>query len=85
MTRLPHILMPERSADECLRFWGTVTFRARGRQHQQFADRIAHQAARPDWEPGPQQLKFMRELVDLYATDNIAIDPELMDLIEASA
>lgn len=74
--------MPERSADECLRLWGTVTVRARGTTHQQFADRISHQAVRPDWEPSPLQLEFMRKLVDLYAYDDIALDPELIALLQ---
>lgn len=73
---------PERSVDECLRLWGTVTVRALGKTHQLFADRIAHQAARPDWVPGNAQLAFMRELVDLYAHDDIALDPELIDLVQ---
>lgn len=76
--------MPERSVEECLRLWGTVTYRAATNQHRQFADRIAHQAARPDWVPGSAQLAFMRQLVDLYAYDDIAVDPELMFLIEAN-
>ena len=74
--------MPERSVDECLRLWGTVIVRARGTTHQQFADRIAHQAVRPDWEPGNAQLAFMRRLVDLYAHDDIALDPELIALLQ---
>lgn len=76
--------MPERSLDECLRLWGTVAYRAATNQHRQFAVRIAHQAARPDWKPGAAQLEFMRKLVALYAPDDIAIDPDLMDLIEAN-
>lgn len=74
--------MPERSLEECLRLWGTVMVRAKTRQHRQFADRIAHQAVRPDWEPGVQQLAFIRQLVDLYASDDIALDPELIDLLQ---
>lgn len=76
---------PERSADECLRLWGTVIYRAATRQHLEFAAKIAHQAARPNWEPGPAQLAFMRDLVELYAPDNIAIDPDLMFMIEGGA
>lgn len=75
------LFMPERSVEECLRLWGTVIVRATDPVHRQFADRIAHQAARPDWVPGIQQLAFMRQLVDLYASDDIALDPDLINLL----
>lgn len=74
--------VPERSLDECLRLWGTVTVRAKGPTHRAFAERIAHQAARPEWVPGIQQMAFIRKLVDLYASDDIALDPELIALLQ---
>lgn len=74
--------MPERSLEECLRLWGTVMVRARNKTHQDFADKIAHQAARRDWAPGIQQLAFIRKLVDIYAHDDIALDPELIELLQ---
>ena len=74
--------MPERSLEECLRLWGTVMVRAKDPTHRQFAERIDHQAARPDWEPSPLQLAFIRKLVDLYAYDDIALDPELIALLQ---
>lgn len=73
---------PQRSVDECMRLWGTVIVRAKGPTHRQFADRIAHQASRPDWQPGVAQLAFMRKLVDIYAHDDIALDPELIALLQ---
>ncbi len=74
------LFAPERSVDECLLFLGTIMHRAPvGSQDWTFADRIAHQAARPLWEISPAQLAYLRKLVDQYAPDGIAIDPDLID------
>ncbi|MDQ7775551.1 MAG: hypothetical protein Q4615_06385 [Paracoccus aminovorans] len=75
------LYVPERSLDECLRLWGTVQVRAKGATHRAFAERIAHQASRPEWVPGVQQMAFIRQLVDLYAYDDIALDPELIEML----
>lgn len=78
-----HAFVPQRSIGECLRLWPTVTYRAAINQHRQFADRIIHQAARPGWTPSPAQAAFMRQLVELYCPDDIALDPELVpDMVE---
>lgn len=81
-----HIRRPfftaDRSMDECLRLWPTVAFRAKGRTHLAFADRIAHQSARPGWTPSPAQAEFIRKLVTLYADDDIALDPALVGEME---
>ena len=68
----------DRSLAECLRLWPTVHYRAAPGPHKQFADRIMQQAQRPDWEPGPAQLRFIRDLVSIYAPDDIALDPDLV-------
>lgn len=68
----------ERSVAECLRLWMTVLYRAAPGTHKQFADRIMQQRQRPGWEPTPLQLRFMRELVAIYAPDDIALDPEFV-------
>lgn len=70
--------MPQRSVEECLRLWPTVHYRAATRVHRDFADRIRHQAQRPGWIPSPAQVAFMRQLVDTYAYDDIALDPDLV-------
>lgn len=80
--RAQALYVPERSLDECMRLWGTVTVRAKTHQHREFADRIVHQAARPDWVPGVQQMAFIRQLVDLYASDDIALDPQLIEILQ---
>ena len=71
--------------EECLRLWPTVAYRAAAGTHKQFANRIIHQMARPEWEPGKAQLAFMRQMVAIYAPDNIAIDPDLIDRLEETA
>lgn len=71
---------PPRSEAECLLFLGTILHRAKaGSQDWTFADRIAHQAARPGWESSPAQLTYLRKLVDQYAPDGIALDTDLID------
>lgn len=74
---------PYRSVEECLRLWPTVHYRAATRVHREFADRIRHQAQRPGWTPSRAQVAFMRQLVELYAYDDIALDPDLVPDMEA--
>lgn len=74
----PRAFRSERSLDELLRLWPTVAYRASTRIHRAFAEKIMHQKARPDWAPGPAQLSLMRDLVDIYVPDDIALDPDLV-------
>lgn len=69
---------PQRSIEECLRLWPTVHYRAATRVHRDFADRIRHQAQRPGWTPSSAQAAFIRKLVEIYAYDDIALDPDLV-------
>ncbi|GAB1379918.1 hypothetical protein [Pararhodobacter aggregans] len=84
MTYTPRFnYIPERTAEECLWLWPTVVHRAAPGQDQDFALKIEQQAMRPDWEPSPLQLGFMRRLVSLYAPDGTRLDPEMLALAAA--
>lgn len=74
---------PERSAKECVWLWPTVVHRAARGQDQDFALKIEQQALRPDWEPSPLQLGFMRDMVERYAPEGIRLDPEMIALAAA--
>lgn len=57
----------ERSAEECLFWWGTVCKVAKPGFEQDFASSIAAQSRRRNWRPSPKQLATMRRMVaDLF-------------------
>jgi hypothetical protein len=84
MVFVPRAFTAERSTAECLWLWPTVFYRAAPGQDLDFAEKILQQAQRPDWEPSPGQLAYMRQLVQYYVPTGIRLDPDLVRMAEAT-